>query len=65
MKHVGFLCDLEGDFPYWQKFVERSKILEVGEVPGAPPSLRDGCLFVFGGDAVDKGGRDLVSHLHI
>jgi len=60
VKHVGFLCDLEGDYSYWQKFIHRSKILEASAEPGAPPKLRDGCAFVFGGDAVDKGGGDLV-----
>jgi hypothetical protein len=35
----------------------QSWVLEEGDGPDAPPNLKDGCYFVFGGDAVDKVSR--------
>ena len=57
---VCFLTDVEGNFEYFLAFVELSEALTLVSTDGADGAvdleLRDGWLFVFGGDAVDKGG---------
>jgi len=67
---IGFCTDIEGDRQYWNRYVDSSAVLRrtalidstgVASDPSSCSSLqlRDGCHFVFGGDAVDKGDGDL------
>lgn len=53
---TGYVTDIEGDYQFWRRYVEISKVF----IGTANPSLREGCSFVFGGDAIDKGGMDLA-----
>jgi hypothetical protein len=53
---IGYVSDVEGDYCYWKKYLSVSKVLEPSSSSEtAPPTLKDGCQFVFGGDSVDKG----------
>lgn len=61
---IDFLTDVEGN---WEYFVESAMASEVLEWTGPDRGLwgpgelciRDGCMFVFGGDAPDKGPGDI------
>ena len=53
----GYVTDVEGDMEFWSKFCSMSSVLQ-GSTDDL--SLRPGCHLVFGGDSVDKGGRDLA-----
>eukprot|EP00966_Prymnesium_polylepis_P094575 2189241-Prymnesium_polylepis.4 len=64
---VSFLTDIEGNWEYYENFVERSEALsfQTGKLDGKPVlddkgaadvTLADGWMFVHGGDTVDKGG---------
>ena len=56
---VGFCTDIEGDYQFWRKHVELSSVLVAPTANKGYPRLRDGCHFVYGGDATDRGGCDL------
>jgi hypothetical protein len=56
MKH-GFITDVEGDIEHLQRCVEGSEVLYYDG--SGRLCLRDGCVFVFGGDAFDRGPGDL------
>lgn len=56
---VGYVTDCEGDLAFWSRYCDLSSVL-VRDSEGRV-DLADGeCHFVFGGDSVDKGGRDLA-----
>ena len=58
--NIAYVTDIEGNFEYLMRFVEMTKALTfVGldqEDGSAELVLEDGWHFIFGGDAVDKGG---------
>jgi hypothetical protein len=54
---VGYATDVEGNFDYWSRYVEISKVLS-RSLSGSL-ELRESCHFVYGGDAVDRGTGDL------
>jgi hypothetical protein len=56
---LGYVTDVEGDWDYFTAYVERSNVLDFEDDSGKALLLRDGCYFVFGGDAVDKGPGDI------
>ena len=70
---VGYLSDVEGNVDYFRRYMKLSHVLEFEAVPNADPShtidgntlrLKDGCMFVFGGDCFDKGAGDIrLGHL--
>jgi hypothetical protein len=55
----GFLTDVEGNYEYFEKYVEISKVLEWETPEKKALKLRDGASFVFGGDSQDKGIGDI------
>lgn len=66
---VGFVTDIEGNLDFWRRYVEQSEVLyldreapiEDGLWGREPPlRLREGCVFVHGGDSFDKGPGDVV-----
>jgi hypothetical protein len=54
---VGYATDVEGNYDYWSRYIELSKILN--RLPTGELQLLDNCHFVFGGDVVDRGPGDL------
>eukprot|EP01052_Picozoa_sp_SAG31_P039687 SAG31_NODE_5558_length_2458_cov_9.398123_2_plen_156_part_00 len=57
---LGYLTDVEGSYDQWRRYVQLSRVLEPD--PNDPDNrilLRDGCHFVFGGDAFDRGKGEL------
>ena len=54
---VGYATDVEGNYEYWTKYIEISKILN--RLPSGELELRTDCHFVYGGDVVDRGPGDL------
>eukprot|EP00981_Chlorochromonas_danica_P007066 scaffold1537_cov162-Ochromonas_danica.AAC.24 len=55
---VGFATDLEGDYHYWQRYVDHSTVLYHDKVDGQV-KLRDRSIFVYGGDVCDRGDGDI------
>merc|ERR1711963_680163 len=61
---IEFLTDVEGNWEYFVQYVFMSKVLywegdEAGLWGPGNVCLRDTGIFVFGGDAVDKGTGDI------
>jgi Calcineurin-like phosphoesterase len=54
---IGYATDIEGNFDYWSRYIELSKILN--RLPTGELELHDKCHFVYGGDVVDRGPGDL------
>ena len=57
---IGYVTDVEGNLDYFRRYVRASGVLRFDD--DAETVLRladDGCRFVFGGDAVDKGDGDV------
>jgi hypothetical protein len=54
---VGFTTDVEGDYEHWRRVCSSSAVIEVR--PDGSLALRDGTVFVFGGDAFDRGVGDV------
>jgi hypothetical protein len=54
---IGYATDIEGNFDYWSRYIELSKILN--RLPNGELELQDKCHFVYGGDVVDRGPGDL------
>ena len=54
---VGYATDIEGNFDYWSKYIEISKIIH--RLPSGEIELLDDSHFVYGGDVVDRGPGDL------
>jgi hypothetical protein len=50
---VGYITDIEGCIDYWYQYVDKSTVLYRGR--DGRLQLVDGCQFVFGGDALDRG----------
>jgi hypothetical protein len=50
---VGYITDIEGCIDYWYQYVDKSSVLYRGR--DGRLQLGDGCQFVFGGDALDRG----------
>ena len=59
-KRCGYLTDVEGNYEYFERYVEISKVLHWAD-PQTRTSLvlEDGAYFVFGGDSQDKGIGDI------
>ena len=55
----GYLTDVEGNFEYFENYVEISRVLEWEDKSRAELKLKDDAFFVFGGDAQDKGAGDV------
>jgi hypothetical protein len=57
----GFLTDVEGNWEFFNRYVQYSKVLDWSWGPCGQPHLvlRDGQYFVYGGDSVDKGTGDI------
>jgi len=58
--HVAFITDVEGNWEYFLSFVEQSAALSLRGIltdGSADVEIQDGWQLVFGGDAVDKGGK--------
>jgi hypothetical protein len=55
---ISFVSDIEGNFTFWLRFIENSKVLyrdkETNEL-----KLRDNCYFIHGGDVCDRGNGDI------
>jgi len=60
LHRTGYVTDIEGDYQFWRRYLNLSKVLDAPSGATGPISLREGCSFVFGGDSVDKGGMDLA-----
>ena len=58
-KCCAFLTDVEGNYDYFQRFVEISKVLKWENDEKTSLVLKDGVTFVFGGDSQDKGIGDI------
>ena len=60
---LGYVTDVEGHLDYFEQFVAHSNVLDKVEESSTKDRLdlrlRDGCYFVYGGDAVDKGPGDI------
>ena len=54
---IGYATDIEGNYDYWSRYIELSKILN--RLPTGELELHDKCHFVYGGDVVDRGPGDL------
>lgn len=54
---VGYATDIEGNFDYWSRYIDLSKILN--RTSSGDLELHDKCHFVYGGDVVDRGPGDL------
>ena len=60
---ISYVTDVEGDLEFWKKFVQRSHALTAstnGTTDLHNIQLKPNAHLVFGGDSVDKGGRDLA-----
>jgi hypothetical protein len=58
-RNCGFLTDVEGNYEYFERYVEISKVLEWANPEKSSLQLKDGAYFVFGGDSQDKGIGDI------
>lgn len=61
---IEFITDVEGNWEYFLQYVSMSSILhfegaEQGAWGPGTLQLRENCILVFGGDAVDKGNGDI------
>jgi hypothetical protein len=58
-KQCGYLTDVEGNYEYFERYVEISKVLNWANAEKTSLILKDGASFVFGGDSQDKGIGDI------
>jgi hypothetical protein len=58
-KQCGYLTDVEGNYEYFERYVEISKVLKWANAEKTSLELKDGAHFVFGGDSQDKGTGDI------
>ena len=57
---IGYVTDVEGNLDYFRRYVRASGVLRFDDDAETVLSFADdGCRFVFGGDAVDKGDGDV------
>ena len=54
-----FLTDVEGNYEYFERYVEISRVLSWENDQKNSLVLKDGATFVFGGDSQDKGIGDI------
>lgn len=54
-----FLTDVEGNYEYFERYVEISKVLQWESGDKKSLKLKDNVTFVFGGDSQDKGIGDI------
>lgn len=54
---IVYVTDLEGDYEYWQRYLQFSSVLQRGN--NGNLTMPDGYHFVFGGDVCDRGTGDL------
>jgi hypothetical protein len=59
MSICGYLSDVEGNYDYFLRYMEISKVLCWADDEKTQLKLNDDCHFVYGGDAVDKGIGDI------
>jgi len=54
---VSYITDIEGNYDYWSRLIEYSKVLT-----GRPGNvaLKDNCGLIFGGDVCDRGIGDIT-----
>jgi len=52
---IGYFTDVEGNYDYFQKYISISNILRYDSKDKESLVLKDGAMFVFGGDVCDKG----------
>lgn len=58
--NVTYVTDVEGNYEYWGRFLEKSEGIIIKSVSHDgifDLELKDGWHFVFGGDSCDKGGK--------
>lgn len=55
-KVVGYVSDIEGNYEYWRRYIDRSAVLsnDDGKI-----SVRENCHLVCGGDVCDRGAGDI------
>lgn len=53
---IGYATDVEGNYDYWSRYIDLSKILNVVDNQLV---LDDNAHFIYGGDVVDRGPGDL------
>jgi hypothetical protein len=58
-KCCAFLTDVEGNYEYFERYVEISKVLTWADEKKNSLILKEGTTFVFGGDSQDKGIGDI------
>ena len=56
---VGYVTDIEGNYSFWQRYVQLSKVLGINEISREIELKDEGCHFVFGGDLWDRGRGDM------
>lgn len=52
---IGYATDIEGNFDHWNKYLSVSEVLYKDGSSPRSIKLEDGCQFVYGGDACDRG----------
>ena len=57
-RRLGYVTDIEGNLDYFERYVAISPVLRY-IAPGELELVDEMCVFVFGGDLVDKGAGDL------
>lgn len=55
---IGYVTDVEGNLEYFREYVQLSPVLEY-DASDDLQFVDDSCIFVFGGDVVDKGAGDI------
>jgi hypothetical protein len=58
-RQCAYLTDVEGNYEYFERYVEISKVLQWADPKKTSLLLKDGAHFVFGGDSQDKGIGDI------
>eukprot|EP00038_Savillea_parva_P023957 m.42665 g.42665 ORF g.42665 m.42665 type:complete len:514 (-) comp6309_c0_seq1:93-1634(-) len=59
VSQVAHWTDVEGNWAYFSRLVERSEAVQWADASRRELSLKPGCALVYGGDAFDKGPGDL------
>lgn len=56
---ISYCTDVEGNYDYWERFLELSKVLKRDEATSKVVFTNPKAQFVFGGDVCDRGPGDL------
>ena len=56
---VGYVTDIEGNYSFWQRYIDLSQVLTRNETTKNIELKNEGCHFVFGGDLWDRGPGDM------